>query len=450
MIAIIGGGISGLATAYELQKWCEPVTVLEANEFAGGVIQTKFIEGYQLEYGANSILVDESIKELLVKLGLKEEFYFANSNSKNRFILKNGKYKNLPSDPLKLLFSNFITLKSKWAIYKELSKKPSELNPKETLSEFITRRFNREISEYILAPFITGIYAGDVTKLLVQETFPILAEYEQKYGSVLKGFIKNQGGERRQSLYFKSGMQKLIQSFAEKIKKIEYKAEVFRIEKIDTQYLVKYTQGGVEKELHCDGIVFSSPAYVCSKILADIKPDFAVLLNNIRYAPAAKVFLGYDRHAISYPFKGFGALNPPVENQYTLGTIWNSSTFPGCAPANKILLTAMVGGAVQSENLNYTDEEIAKKTIQEVSTYFKINKTPELVHIKKWSQAIPQNEEYMIEIRQEAEKLEKENIFIGANWLGGPGLSDCLKKAAKMATKITESRAGISDYKGCC
>lgn len=450
MIAIIGGGISGLATAYELQRWCEPVTVFEANSNAGGVIQTQNIDGYQLEYGANSILVDDSIKELLIKIGLEDEFYFANSNSKNRFIYKNGKYKNLPTSPLKLLFSSFVSLKSKWAIYKELGKPAAKLNPEETLSEFITRRFNKEICDYILAPFITGIYAGDVDKLLVQETFPILAEYEQKYGSVLRGFIKNQGGSRRQSLYLKSGMQALIQALAQKIKKIEYRAEVFKIEKPDKQYSVHYIQNGIEKTLLCDAIVFSSPSYVCSNLLTNIQPEFSSLLNSIYYAPAAKVFLGFERKEIEYPFKGFGALNPPVENQFTLGTIWNSSTFPGCSPDGKILLTAMVGGAVQAKNLDNTEEEIINKTIAEVSKSFKIKAKPELTHIKKWSKAIPQNEKYMLNIRQKAQKLEEDNIFISANWLGGPGLSDCLKKAGKIATKITESRAGITDYKGCC
>jgi oxygen-dependent protoporphyrinogen oxidase len=450
MIAIIGGGISGLATAYELQKWCEPVTLFEASAQPGGVIQTEYIDGFQLEYGANSILADESIQEFLRKIGLEDEFFFANSNSKNRFIFRKGKYRNLPAHPLKLLFSNFLSLKSKWAIYKELSKRPEVLNPEETLSEFITRRFNQEISDYILAPFITGIYAGDVRKLLVQETFPILAEYEQKYGSVLKGFIKNRGGARKQSLYFKSGMQKLIQALAQKVKKIEYNAEVQHIRKVDNNYIIHYTQNGTEKEFLCEGIVFSAPAYISSKILQKTYPHFASLLNNINYAPAAKVFLGYDRQQVDYAFKGFGALNPPVENQYTLGTIWNSATFPGCAPENKILLTALVGGAVQYKNLEYSEEEIINKTIQEVSRSFNIKVKPELVHIKKWTKGIPQNEAYMPEIRKEAENLEKENIFISANWLGGPGLSDCLKKADKVALKIVELRSGITDYTGCC
>lgn len=450
MIAVIGGGISGLATAVELQKWCEECVVLDSNPIPGGVIQTSIIDGYQVEFGANSILADDYIYEYLIKLGLEDEIYPAKPSGKNRFIYKNGRYHKLPSHPLKFLISGFLSPSSKITLLKEYFKKAEKALPDETLGHFIERRFNKEIADYLLAPFISGIYAGDPYKLLVKETFPLLLEYEKEYGSVLKGFIKNKGGKRKQSLYFKKGMYSLTNAIAAKVKSIESNSTVTYIERKGEQFLIQYSQNGEEKSLQCHAIVLSSPSYICSKLLAKLYPKESEILNKIPYAPIVKIFLGYDQKNIRYPFEGFGALNPPCENQYMLGSIWNTSTFPLCAPKGKTLITSLVGGAIQSGHTQMKNDFILSRVKNDLANSFKIECEPEFTHVSRIKQAIPQNETIMNEVREAVSKMEKENIFVSANWLGGPGLADCIKKASQTALKVTEALSGIAESKGCC
>lgn len=450
MIAVIGGGISGLATAVELQKWCEECVVLDSNSYPGGVIHTSVIDGYQVEYGANSILADEFIHEYLLKLGLDEEIYPAKPTGKNRFIYKNGRYHKLPSNPLKFLLSGFLSTSSKITLLKEYFKKAAPALPDETLGHFIERRFNKEIANYLLAPFISGIYAGDPYKLLVKETFPILLEYEKEYGSVLKGFIKNKGGKRKQSLYFKKGMQSMTNAIAAKVKNIQLNSTVTDIEKSGEKFVVTFQQNGSEKKLTCHAIVLSSPSYTCANLLSDLFPKESESLSRIPYAPIVKVFLGYDKKKLRYPFEGFGALNPPCENQYMLGSIWNTSTFPLCAPKGKTLITSLVGGAIQGGHTQMKNDFILSRVKNDLASAFNLDCEPEFTHVSRINQAIPQNEIIMNEVKVAVSKLEKENIFVSANWLGGPGLADCIKKASNTALKVTEAMSGVAEYKGCC
>jgi len=451
MIAIIGGGISGLAAAIELQKWCEPCVVLDAGDSPGGVIQTERIDGYQLEYGANSILTDQEVTEFLIKTGLENEFYPAGKSSKKRYIFRNGRYHRLPTKPYGLLTTSFLSWPAKLAILKEWYKKPEVSRPDETLGEFIERRFNREIADYILAPFITGIYAGDPYQLLLKETFPVLACYEEEYGSVLKGFIKNKGGERKQGLYFKSGMQALPDAMAAAVKRLERGAVVQRITKHTNNYEIHYMQNGEQRTLECDTVVLSAPAYVSADIIGEVSHKAASAFRNINYAPVVKVFLGYDRKKVRYPFNGFGALNPPVENQYMLGSIWNTSTFPLAAPRGKVLLTCMAGGMIQSNRTQMKDDYILHRVKADIASYFKIKAEPEFTHVYRLDRAIPQNDSAINAVRDILPELENSGIYISANWLGGPALSDCIRKGRQIALKITEARSGMdSSYKGCC
>lgn len=451
MIAIIGGGISGLAAAIELQKWCEPCVVLDANATPGGVMQTERVDGYQLEYGANSILVDQEILEFLIKTGLENEFYPATASGKKRYVFRDGRYHRLPGNPMGLLTSSFLSWPAKLAIVKEWYKKAETSRPDETLGEFIERRFNREIADYILAPFITGVYAGDPYQLLLKETFPILARYEEEYGSVLKGFIKNKGGERKQSLYFKSGMQALPDAMATAVKRIEHGAVVQKITKHTNNYEIHYTRNGRRQTLECDMVVLSAPAYVSADIISEVSHKATTAFKGINYAPIVKVFLGYDRKKVRYPFNGFGALNPPCENQYMLGSIWNTATFPLGAPIGKILLTCMVGGMIQGNRTQMKDDYIQNRVKNDIASYFKIKSEPEFTRVYRLDQAIPQNDRAVDAVRDILPELEKAGIYISANWLGGPALSDCIRKGRQLALKITEARSGSdNNYKGCC
>ena len=200
-VGIIGAGISGLTLAYELQKRGIDYTLWEAASQPGGYIQSRRewigtpgdanSRSYLRELGPNSLLGDADLLLWLDELGLTPDLTFSKPVSKVRYIFRDGQYRQLPSGPLSLVFGNFFSWKTKWAIIRERTNKTLS-PPGETLAQFFRRRFSDEIVEYALGPFVAGIYAGDPDQLLVSETFPILLQYEKEYGSVLRGLIKNQ------------------------------------------------------------------------------------------------------------------------------------------------------------------------------------------------------------------------------------------------------------------
>lgn len=431
MIGIIGAGISGLSLAYLLQKRKIPFFILESSEQIGGYLHTEKIGDYLLEYGANSLLCDKEVLAFITEIGLEGEVIPTNAVSKNRYIFKEGKYQVLPSSPPKLLLSNFFSWKTKLAIFRERMVK-SVAQKNETLSAFFERRFSKEIVDYALNPFVSGIYAGNPDELLLDKTFPILVEYEQKHGSVLKGFIKNSGAERRQSISFKNGMQSLPNKLATLIDKAYLKmSESAGIVHQNANFSFQLN------DYQCDKLVITTPTSAVAQILKNISPDFSMALEKINYPPMTVVYSAYKKTQVGHHLNGFGGLHPKIENQFSAGSIWTSSVFPNRCPVDEVLLTTFVGGSQYIDNAILPKEILLGKLNEELCKNYKITGKPIFQHLHHWAKSIPQYDININEVYQQAEDLEKNNIFVCANWKDGVSVADCIKKAIRLADRLT-------------
>lgn len=450
MIAIIGAGISGLTLACELQKWCEPCMVLEAAPRTGGMIRSEKKQGYLLEKGPNSILADASIKSYLSKLGLSKEIVHPSPISKSRFVYRKGRYRKLPGGPLSLFFGSFFSPRARLSVLKEFFKK-SQGSQNETLGEFIERRFSKELVDYGLNPFISGIYAGDPYKLLVSETFPFLADYERDYGSVLKGFAKSKtDNTRKESLYFRNGMETLTKALQTKVKNLRLETKVQSIEKTAEGFRLTVNSPQGQETLEFESVVMACNAYTSGNLLRKNFPRFAETVLKINYVPIIKAFLAFDKNQIHVPLNGFGGLNPQSEKLYSLGSFWNSSVYPHTAPTGKVFLTTLVGGALHEGYTHMKDDFVLNKVIIETKELFKISGNPEFADIHRISKAIPQYETAVQAAKDEIALLESKGIYIASNWTEGLSVADCIKKSIRKAVQITEVRSGIAEYKGCC
>lgn len=435
MIVIIGAGISGLTLAYHLQKLKKEFVLVEKSASVGGYIKTASVAGYQLELGPNSLLADADLLNFLAELGLENELIEANEVSKSRFIFKDGRYRSLPSDPFGILFTNFFSFQTKLAIVQEYFKKPKRVE-NESLATFFRRRFNAEIVDYALDPFVSGIYAGDVEKLAIEATFPNLKRYELENGSVLKGLIKNtKGVTRKKSLSFKFGMQAFPDTIQHLIspQHLLLNTEIKSIARKEGKWMVKTSKDlGIEAMK----IVIATPASKAAEILY---PNFNLEgIAAIRYAPMAVVHTVYKKADMAHPLNGFGGLNPLVEKQFSLGSIWTSSLFDGRCKPDEVMFTSFIGGDKQKHKLVENEPwQIKMKVHQELCRNYKITtEEPQFQHIYQWEKALPQYESSIFEAWKEVELLEKENIFICANWKDGVSLSDCIKNAEKLAQTI--------------
>ncbi|MEZ0540380.1 protoporphyrinogen oxidase [Fibrella arboris] len=432
-IGIIGGGISGLTLAYELQQRGQAYQLWEASPQPGGYIRSVRDDNYLRELGPNSLLGDSTLLTWLDGLGLTPDLIFANAVSKARFIYRNGAYRELPGTPPGLLFGGFFSLKTKWAICRELSNK-SQSPPGETLGQFFRRRFTSEIVDYALGPFVAGIYAGDPERLLVAETFPILLHYEREYGSVLRGLIKTQPKTgRRQSFSFREGMQMLPNALAGKLTHAHPNCPVDRIERTQTGWTV-HTQKGAQP---VDRLVLATPADSAASLVTGHMPAFAQALRQLDYPPMVAVHTAYKRADVSHPLNGFGGLNPAIEGRFAAGHIWSSSIFTGRCPTDEVLFTTFVGGQQGAANASLPDVDICERVHQELVDSFGINSArPVWQRSFSWSKAIPQYDRQLAAVKQLVPALEAEKLYICANWYGGVSLADCIGNARALGSRL--------------
>ncbi|GAB3923657.1 protoporphyrinogen oxidase [Larkinella terrae] len=435
MIAIIGAGISGLTLAYELQQRQVPYHLFDRNSEPGGVMLSRREGEYLTERGPNSLLGDAEMLNWLDQLGLTPEISMARPVSKARYIYRNGAYQKLPTGPLSLLFSSYFSWETKKAFWRERSNRTVS-PPGETLSDFFRRRFSQEVVEYALAPFVAGTYGGDPDRLLVSETFPMLLDYEKKYGSVLTGFMKNAGSAvRRQSFSFRNGLQTLPIALANRLKTAHFNDPVNRLTKTETGWLLETPSGSHP----ADAVVLACDSGTSAGLLEPVWPEIAALLQQIDYPPMTAVHTVYKRADVAHPLNGFGGLNPRVENRFVAGHIWSSSVFEGRCPADEVLFTSLVGGRQSAENARQPDETVRERVHQELVQTFGVRaKTPVRQWLQRWERAIPQYDARMVPVREQMPGLEPDGLFVCANWYQGVSLSDCIRKASELAARLSK------------
>lgn len=432
MIVIAGAGISGLSLAWFLKEKKIPFRLIESNSKAGGCIETEKNGNYLLEMGPNSLLLNDEQIAVLEKFGINENLIKAAEVNKNRFIFKNGKYRKLPSSPPALLFNNFFSLKTKWSVLNEYWKKSVNGSKDESVASFFRRRFNDELVDYAVYPFVSGIYAGDPEQLLMRLTFSALAETEKKHGSLIKGMIKEKKNTGRKSTYsFKEGLTELIENLCDHIE-VEYDTGLLNIEKSHSGLMLETSKGVINAE-KC---IITTPAYWGAEILQKNWPTISDELRKVYYPPLCCVHSVYKRDKVHHKLDGFGGLNPLVENQFASGSIWSSSIFPNRCAQDEVLITTFVGGTTSVEKTKLEDKEILHRVHEELSKVYTIREKPVYQSIKRWQKAIPQYDLALAKALEAVEPLEFEQIYICANWKGGVSVTDCISKAKSLADRL--------------
>src|SRR5580693_2963608 len=218
-VAVIGAGISGLACAYRLQQLGVDVAVFESNSAAGGMIDSVERDGLLFEAGPQSFQGTPALLELIRKLGLEAQLQKADPRAP-RYVLLHGHLRKIPMSPQALLASTLLNPISRWKIATEPFKKSRPPTEEESVAAFVRRKFGHEILEYLVAPFVSGVYAGDPEKLSLKAAFPTLDEWERQYGSVLRGAMKSRPKPRKGPpplCSFRQGMGTFTQAIGAKL-----------------------------------------------------------------------------------------------------------------------------------------------------------------------------------------------------------------------------------------
>ncbi|OGX84048.1 protoporphyrinogen oxidase [Hymenobacter lapidarius] len=438
-IAIIGGGISGLTLAWYLQRAGVAYDLYEADARPGGNLHSLHTtEGYLLETGPNSLQLSPELADLLAELGLTDQIQDSAAVSKQRYVLRGGRYRQLPGSPPALLTSGFFSLKAKWQLLQELRKPAAPLDTAETVAQFFRRRFGPEILDYAVNPFMAGIYAGDPEKLLLHKTFPQLAALEQEYGSVLRGLAKTgKGAPRRRIVTLKKGIDTLTTALASQLTHYHPATAVTAIARpAGSGYQVQVATGAAPRSY--THLALALPAYAVAPLLQPLFPQAAAALAAVHYPPMSVVFSAYARPAVAHPLHGFGALHPKVEGAYAAGSIWTSALFPERVPAGQVLFTTFVGGSQYEAAASQPEDAQQAAVHAELSRFYDISSPPLWQGRYLWPRSIPQFDARIVAAHAAAAQLEAENIVSVANWRAGVSVPDCVRHARRTAESLTQ------------
>jgi oxygen-dependent protoporphyrinogen oxidase len=438
-IAVIGGGISGLACAYRLQQLGAPVTLFEAEDRVGGLIGTVEKDGFLFESGPQSFQGTEPLLDLIRQLGIESELCNADPRAP-RFVLRHGKLQKIPMSPQALLTSSLLGVGSRWKIASEPLRRTKPPSHEESVATFVRRKFGHEILEYLVSPFVSGVYAGDPEKLSLRAAFPSLEEWEREYGSVLRGAIKSRtprGKRKPPSLCsFKCGVGTLARTIAEKLaNNVRLGIRVSAINPSIGGYEIHADQNGSTETIAARGVVIAIPAYTASHLVPAFSEGLARTLSGIAYAGVAVVVSGYYAKQIGISMDGFGFLVPRSEKLRTLGTVWNSSLFPGRAREGYATITSFVGGATDSEILEKSEEEISAIVQMENAKILEISGPPVASAVWKHPKALPKynlGHGHIVEAIRDGE-LKNPGLFFSGNYLEGPSLGKCVEEGFKTA-----------------
>ena len=444
-IVILGGGISGLAIAEAVMHQSggsvSPL-VLESETHPGGKIRSFKREGFVVETGPHGFLDKEPCMGALIeRLGLTNRLIEANKHSEERFVVRKGQLRRIPKSPPAFLLSDILSLWGRLRVLLEFFSR-SRANSDESVRDFAVRHFGREAADVVVDAVVTGIYAGDPSRLSLKSAFPQLSQLELEFGSLLKGQVvrakeKKEPVTQPRLLNFRGGLVTLIEALSRKVR-VETERSVRSIERVDEGFVVRASGG----EVCAKKVVLALPTFESAKLVGPFAPSTADALRRIDYAPASVVVHAFHRAASNSKPRGFGFLVPHREKSDILGTIWASEVFPEHAPVGGEMFRTIVGGVRNREIASLSTDALGVRVRSTLGSLGQLaeERTPDLEEVLVWKRGIPQYEIGHEQIVAEADDLATRvpGLHLAGNGLRGVAMVSCVRFAQTLASSLLD------------
>jgi oxygen-dependent protoporphyrinogen oxidase len=447
-IAVIGGGIAGLAAAWELrQRGLVPV-VLERSDRAGGVIVTERHDGFVLDGGPDSLLVQKPAAiELCAELGIADRLV-PTLPPRTAYVLRDRRlvplpeasFLGLPTHVAPLLRSQLFSWQAKARMATEVVRAKGSL-PDESIGSFIRRRFGDEAADYLAEPLLAGIHAGDVDQLSVHALFPRLVALEQTHGSVLRGLRANATGERPAQGAFASfprGIAELPEALAAALgpEIIQYDTAVEQISGAAPYKLTLQTDAAI----YARSVIVATPAWAAARLLRSVDSAVARLCDEIPYSSTATVAFAFTRGHVAHALNGTGFVVPRRGRQALMAGTWVSSKWPHRAPPDRVLLRGFVGGATQPQALVQDDQTLAANVLAELKPLLGITGDPIFTRVFRWPRSTPQ---YIVGHLARVQALDDRlarlpGVYLTGSGYRGTGIPDCIADARATAARAAQ------------
>ena len=465
-LAIVGGGISGLAAAYEAVRIARKeggqsgraaspnIALFEAAPRLGGKITTHRRDGFVVEGGPDTFLATKPwAVELCRELGIEDRLRGTNPHRKATYVLHRGRLEPLPDGLTMMIPTRFspmirtrlLSWPQKARMGLDFFLPPRREDGDESLGAFLTRRLGRGAYENLIEPLLSGIYAGDGDQLSMPATFPYLRDLEQKYGGLIKGALamrrkmgKRAPGTRSAFLTPETGLAEIVEALEATLRAggvaLHTSTPVQALTPAADGFHLTTPQG----EYHARAVVLATPAYATADLVAPFAPEAAAALRGILYATTATVSLAYRETDLPRPLDGYGYVIPRSEGREALACTWTSTKFPHRAPEGYALVRVFVGRAGQEADISWNHAALEAIARRELAQTVGITAEPLFAEVFVWPQAMPQYTLGHLDRVRTAEGALSPwpNLALAGNAYRGIGIPDCIRSGREAVERI--------------
>jgi oxygen-dependent protoporphyrinogen oxidase len=452
-VAIVGGGISGLATAWYLSRAGIPSCLIEARPRLGGVITTDIVDGCLIEGGPDSFLAAKPwAADLIAEAGLSEDLIASNDHLRVTYIWKRDRLVPLPDGLMMMvptrvwpmLTTRLLSWSAKVRIGIEyFRRRPSTPLADRSVAEFVASHYGQEVVDYLAEPLLSGVYGGDPAELSVESVLPRFVELEARYGSLTRGVLAvrrkvSNSGPLFQTLRY--GLGSLIDRLEDRLGhhcQILH-GTVTSIEAAERKSWRLHVEG---QWLAAEHVVLACPAYAAGALLTGAAPELSALLTSIPYSSSMTVALGYRRSDLKHPLNGFGFLVPKRDRERLIACTWVGVKFPYRVPDDYALLRCFLGGAGDEAILSESDESVLSIVRGELRRIMGVSARPAFFRISRWPRSMAQ---YTVghakRVREIQDRLKAlPNLYLAGNAYSGIGIPDCVRSGKLAAEAIVST-----------
>ncbi len=461
-IAIIGGGISGLSAAFQLEQTRREgaaleYTLLEGGQRLGGCMSSDVVEGCLVEAGPDSFLTEKPWAEALCKdLGIADQLIGSNDSQRKTYIVVRGRLVVMPDGlmfmvPTKIAptaLSPLFSWGTKLRMLQELLHPPRPMQEDETVAQLVERHFGPEVVDRLADPLLSGVYGGDAGKLSARAVLPRFVEMEEKYGSLSRAMVaahnkiaalRKQAKPRPLFTSLKHGMQQVVDALVDRLRPecVRLRQHVRRVYAENGGWRVSLEMAEDEQ---FDAVIVATPANVAGVLLDGFDQDLARDLLDITYSSSVTVTLGYYKQQLAKLPPGFGFLVPRSEGTRMLACTFVHNKFPHRAPTDKGILRCFLGGARDEAVLGLNDEEMLETVHRELRDILKLEAQPIFARVYRWREAMAQYEPGHIArvARIEKRVAEMPGLAVAGNAYHGIGVPDCIRSGTDAAKKVAQ------------
>jgi protoporphyrinogen/coproporphyrinogen III oxidase len=472
-VAVIGGGISGLAAAHRLIELSDKggtkvaVELFEAGPRLGGVIWTERIAECLAELGADSFITNKPAAiELCQRLKLDDRLIPTDAAHRQALVLRRGKPVPIPEGFMLMAPSRIGPVLAS-PIFSPLGKLRLALEffvPRrremgdESVASFVRRRLGAQALDRLVQPLVAGIYTSDPEKLSLEATLPRFIEMERRYGSLIRAARsqrpesgtaadstpRESGARYGMFVSFQDGMSELVAALVHRIEEAgaihrETAVRALRRPAEATGDWTLETADG--RSLPFDGVIVALPAHRAAELLTPADANLGGALGAIEYASSAIVVTGHDERDVAHPLNASGLVIPAVERRQILSVSFASRKFAGRAPAGQVVLRTFVGGALQPEFLQRTDEELARLVQSELADILGVRGEPTFVRVSRHDRSMPQ---YHVGHRERVARIRTllaghPRLALAGNAFDGVGVPDCVQSGQSAAERVANA-----------